>query len=142
MTFFVSCQEDPFDGLKLEGNPYDNIVSPSKAIIINDINIVKYDIRSSTMETLFVKYNIIADLSSDYFENNYIFNPIFPFSPEVYVNNHEHKINIEPGTKQMYIYDSYHFFKNRENQIVFKFNIVEDMERREIASNVYRFRLN
>lgn len=142
--FFCSCEKDPFENV-IFSNIYSDNFSSEDAITIKSVSVVKYDINPTTKDTMLVKFELDLSISEKYFETLDITKPLSKVTSEIYVNEIEYPITIDPVSKKTYIYKGYNLFKNKENDIVFKFFMYKDEidpQRRKNASNTFHFRVN
>jgi hypothetical protein len=113
-----------------------------KGITITNLSIIKYDTYPTIRDTLLVKFIVQYSLSDKLFNENNIKKPKSKITAELYVNEIEYPLLFEGSTKDIYIYKGFSLFKNRVNEIKFKYIMLERGYERIIGSNTYLFRVN
>lgn len=141
-SVIISCSEDPFDELILVDHPYSDNANLANAINIKEIKIDGYSIHPFSKDTLSAKIVIMCDLDTNYFGVN-LFQPKYDVTPELFVDNSEVEHKNDPTSGGYYAFINYPKLKNKKFEIVFKFNLVKDLEitnHRKIASNSVQFK--
>lgn len=113
-----------------------------KSIVMDSITLVKYDIHPITHDTSLVTFLVSYRLSDKVFDNNDIFTPKFNITAELYVNEIEHQISLEPLTRKIYMNKGFRLFKDKENKMYFKYILWDRNQERVVCSDTLKFRVN